>query len=101
MTTVIVRDPDGPTSVWVFVGGELVEAVESCINAGAGWDWKEHRDEMLAGASPVAHELLLTLLDGSPGGVYVEGRDGRPWLDLSLEDVRGAFSRGACGTTVR
>ncbi|MDV6247025.1 hypothetical protein [Rhodococcus opacus] len=81
---VIVRDPDGPTSVWVFVGGEPVEAVESCIDAGAGWDWDdwtEHRDEMLAGASPAARELLLTLLDGPPGGVYVEGRDDRPWLD--------------------
>ncbi|WP_257016472.1 hypothetical protein [Rhodococcus sp. ACS1] len=37
-------------------------------------------DEMLAGAS-AARELLLTLLDGPPGGVYVEGRDDRPWLD--------------------
>ena len=26
-------------------------------------------------------ELLLTLLDGPPGGVYVEGRDDRSWLD--------------------
>ncbi len=26
-------------------------------------------------------ELLLTLLDGPPGGQYVEGRDDRPWLD--------------------
>ncbi|ABH00649.1 hypothetical protein RHA1_ro11002 (plasmid) [Rhodococcus jostii RHA1] len=81
---VIVRDPDGPTSVWVFVGGEAVEVAESCIDAGAGWDWEdwtEHRDEMLAGASPAARELLLTLFDGPPGGVYVEGRDGRPWLD--------------------
>ncbi|MDV7357668.1 hypothetical protein R4282_32255 [Rhodococcus oxybenzonivorans] len=78
---IILRDPDWPTSVWVFVEGEPVEVVESCVDAGAGWEWKEHRDELLAGASPAARDLLLKLLDGPPGGVYVEGREDRPWVD--------------------
>ncbi|WP_257890313.1 hypothetical protein [Rhodococcus sp. USK10] len=80
---VLVRDPDGPTDAWVFVDGKPVDAVVSCVDAGAGWDWdwKQHRDEVLAQASPAARELLRTVLDGPPGGVYVEGRDGAPWLD--------------------
>jgi hypothetical protein len=84
---IIVRDPDGPTSLWILIEGVPVEVVESCIDAGAGWDWedwKEHRDEMLAGASPAARELLLKMLDGSPGGVYVEGREDRPRVDPAL-----------------
>ena len=51
-----------------------VEAVECCIDAGAGWEWEdwcEHRDEMLAGASAAARELLRTLLDGPPVGGYM------------------------------
>lgn len=83
---VIVRDPDGPTSLWILIDGEPVEVVESCVDAGAGWeweDWAEHRDLILGRASPAARELLLTLLDGSPGGVYVSGREDRPWLDLA------------------
>lgn len=66
---VVVRDPDGPTSVWVFVGGEPVEVAESCIDAGAGWDWEdwtEHRDEMLAGASPAARDAARRGLCGGP-----------------------------------
>ncbi|MFC9841272.1 hypothetical protein ACFVKB_47135 [Rhodococcus sp. NPDC127530] len=81
---VLVRDPDGPTHVWVFIDGAPVEAVESCVDAGAGWDWEdwcEHRDELLTGASAAARELLFEVLDGPPGGVYVEGREDRPWLD--------------------
>lgn len=68
---VVVRDPDGPTEVPGPDNGEPVEVAESCIDAGAGWDWddwKEHRGDMLAGASPAAREPMLTLLDGPPAG---------------------------------
>ncbi|MFZ2175682.1 MAG: hypothetical protein WAW17_16920 [Rhodococcus sp. (in: high G+C Gram-positive bacteria)] len=82
--TVIVRDPDGPTDVWVFAAGEPVEPAPSCIDAGAGWvweDWCAHRDWMLENASPAAWELMHELLDNPPGGNYVESRNDRPWLD--------------------
>ncbi|CAG7589124.1 hypothetical protein ACVH9Z_23670 [Rhodococcus opacus] len=45
-----------------------------------GMDLFSPRTE-LAGAARAARELLLGLLDGPPGGTYVEGRDDRPWLD--------------------
>ncbi len=41
----------------------------------------------LAGAARAARELLLGLLDGPPGGTYVEGRDDRPWLDPEAQVV--------------
>ncbi|WP_370185120.1 hypothetical protein [Rhodococcus wratislaviensis] len=73
----------------MFVDGNPVDTVVSCVDAdadadadaGAGWvweDWCEHRDEMLAKASPAVREVLLEVLDGPPGGVYVEGREDRP-----------------------
>ncbi|MDT2004053.1 hypothetical protein FXW78_03410 [Rhodococcus opacus] len=46
----------------------------------SGWTCFSPRTE-LAGAARAARELLLGLLDGPPGGTYVEGRDDRPWLD--------------------
>ena len=67
---VLVRDPDVPTDAGVFVGGEPVDAVVSCVDAGAVWDWedwKAHRDEVLAQASAAARVLLRAVLDGPPG----------------------------------
>ncbi|MGV9862645.1 hypothetical protein [Rhodococcus koreensis] len=68
---VLVRDPDGRTDRrLVFVDGKPVDAVVSCVDARAGWDWedwKAHRDEVLAKASPAARVLLRAVLDGPPG----------------------------------
>lgn len=81
--TVIVRDPDGGTDEFVFVNGEQVVPQQYAIDAGAGWtweDWQEHRDWMLASASPAAAARLRQSLANPPGGKYVTGRGDEPWI---------------------
>ncbi len=84
-----VRDPDGPTAVHHTVLGTVPPhwaVSEFSVDAGAGheWeDWAAHRDECLTSASEALRPALLDALADPPGGKYIEGRDGRPWLDGS------------------
>lgn len=82
--SIVVRDPDGPTDVYVFVDGKPVESVEYVIDAGAGhyWeDWRETRDANLASASVGAvRETLEDMYVDPPGGEYVEDRERADWL---------------------
>lgn len=82
--TIVVRDPDGPTDVYVFVDGVPVESVEYVIDAGAGhwWEsWRETRDANLAAASSeTVRAALVEAYDDPPGGQYVEDREDAGWL---------------------
>ncbi|PCK23257.1 hypothetical protein [Rhodococcus qingshengii] len=80
---VIVRDPDGGTTVEAFLGGKPILATEYVIDAGSGGDWegwKETRDENLAAASPKVRTALLSAYDDPPGGNYVRDRGDEPWI---------------------
>lgn len=84
LEVIVVRDPDGPSEIEVFLDGVPVRPTEYVIDAGAGWhwdDWTEARDANLATASPAARTALLSRYDNPPGGQYVEDRDDAPWLD--------------------
>lgn len=84
---VIVRDPDGGTYTNAGAFGAPVpdRLVSECVvDAGAGfeWDsWVEHRDAELAAASPRMRAVVADAFADPPGGKYVEGREGRDWLD--------------------
>lgn len=83
LEVIVVRDPDGPAHIETFLGGEPIDATEFVIDAGAGWeweDWVEARDANLAAVSPGARAALLGHYDDPPGGNYIEGRDGEPWI---------------------
>jgi|GEM_PF-667289 len=85
-----VRDPDGPTTVELTVLG-MVPPVgtvsEYAVDAGAGHEWEswvEHRDGSLASASDAMRPMLLDAFSEPPGGWrYIEGCEGRDWLDGS------------------
>jgi hypothetical protein len=81
---VVVRDPDGPIDVHVFVDGVEKVVREFRIDAGAGWswdDWKDSRNENLSAASASARRVMLTVYADPPGGNYVEDRNDAQWLD--------------------
>ena len=82
--TIVVRDPDGPTDVYVFVDGVPVKSAEYVIDAGAGWDWEDwraRRDANLAAASSDTVRTALTAVySDPPGGQYVEDREDAGWL---------------------
>lgn len=81
--TIVVRDPDGDTETYLFVDGRPVEPTEYGIDPSRGWvwdEWCEHRDEMLAAASPAVRERLLEILADPPGGREIKDRDDRPWI---------------------
>ncbi|WP_405139287.1 hypothetical protein [Nocardia sp. NBC_01388] len=81
--TVIVRDPDGPTAVRVFIDGVEAQATNFTIDAGAGWtweDWATARDTNLSAASPAAGKVLLKVYADPPGGEGIAGRGGHGWL---------------------
>jgi hypothetical protein len=86
---VVVRDPDGPVDIHVFIDGVITPVTEFVIDAGAGWcwaDWKRCRDRNLSAASPSARRAMLAAYADPPGGRYVEGRGEAQWLD----EVSGA-----------
>lgn len=74
---VVVRDPDGPDEVNVFVGGEPATDQVSVVrvDAGAGWtaeEWHTACQTALVGASPQAG-LIITAAYNSPtalGGLH-------------------------------
>ncbi len=72
----VIRDPDGPAVVRVFIDGrEHADVTEYSVDAGAGWDrtdWDTHRDELLAAATPgpVTDALIAAFAD-PPGVEYV------------------------------
>ncbi|MBF6238887.1 hypothetical protein IU474_17690 [Nocardia otitidiscaviarum] len=71
---VVVRDPDGPTDVRIFVDGMEVPATLFPVDAGAGWTWAEWmrtRDVNLALASPAARAALLHIYANVPGERYI------------------------------
>ena len=91
---IVVRDPDGPTEIEVFVSGTPVDSAEYVIDAGSGWqweDWVEARDENLATASPTVRAALLRHYDDPPGGQYVDDRDDAPWIDPARQDDEGGL----------
>ena len=86
----VVRDPDGPTTVTTAVAGVAAEPLgvqEIHVDAGAGWqweDWTQHRDEAIGGVSAALHDGVVAAFSDPPGGQYVDGRDGQPWLPEGL-----------------
>ncbi|WP_032381034.1 hypothetical protein [Rhodococcoides fascians] len=81
---IVLLDPDGTPEIHVLIDGRPVDSSDVVIDATAGhdWDdWKQIRDEALNAATPAARQILEGFYDDPPGGEYVEGRDGRPWLD--------------------
>ncbi|MCU1641080.1 MAG: hypothetical protein JWN03_1355 [Nocardia sp.] len=80
---VIVRNPDGPTKVRVFINGIETPITDFTVDAGAGWtwdDWASARDVNLAAASPTARERLLAAYADPPGGEFITDREGTAWL---------------------
>ncbi|PBC38499.1 hypothetical protein CJ179_38540 [Rhodococcus sp. ACS1] len=86
-----VRDPDGYESEPdMFLDGEKISEDGPVkihyyeIDAGAGheWeDWKAHRDESLANASPAVREKLRAAFDNPPGSHCITGKpDDEPWV---------------------
>lgn len=86
----VVRDPDGPTTVTTAIAGTWAPERDvdvTHVDAGAGWewtDWVEHRDQSLSTVSKALRERVVEAFDGPPGGGYITGRDGRPWLSGGL-----------------
>ncbi len=81
---VVVRDPDGPVAITVFVDGVEHSATDYTVDAGAGWTWEEwveSRDHNLANASPAAQALLASAYNRPPGSRYVDKSDHVDWLD--------------------
>ncbi|BDT98376.1 hypothetical protein IFM12276_14050 [Nocardia sputorum] len=81
---VVVRDPDGPVDVHIFIGGVQTSATVLTIDAGAGWcwaDWKHCRDRNLSAASPSARRTMLAAYADPPGGGYVVDRGEVQWLN--------------------
>ncbi|MFL0243548.1 hypothetical protein [Mycobacterium sp. SMC-17] len=70
---VIVRDPDGPTEVYVYLNGTEVtdtDIVEYVVDAAAGHtsaEFHQARDAALATASPAAAAQLATVYADPPG----------------------------------
>lgn len=86
----VVRDPDGPTTVTVALAGVLADPLglrETHVDAGAGWEWEgwtEYRDTAVANVRPPLRDHLLAAFGNPPGGRYIEGRDEQPWLPEGL-----------------
>ncbi|WP_327144698.1 hypothetical protein [Nocardia sp. NBC_01327] len=81
---VIVRDPDGPSVIRVFIDGAEAPITEFTVDARAGWtwnDWVAARDVNLAAASPAARERLFAAYADPPGGEFITGREGTAWLE--------------------
>lgn len=81
---VILRDPDGPLEVQVFIDGIPYTATEYVIDAGAGWtwdEWKESRDTSLTATSGATRAILLDWYSDPPGGEYIDGHNTEHWLD--------------------
>jgi hypothetical protein len=81
---VIVRDPDGPVDVHVFIDGVEHAATEFTVDAGAGWtwdEWKDARDWTLATASSAARATLLGAYAHPPGGEHIDKPYEASWLD--------------------
>ncbi|WP_216900437.1 hypothetical protein [Nocardia alni] len=81
---IVVRDPDGPVQITVFVDGVEHPAVEHVIDAGVGWEWKtwkESRNKTLDYASPAARSVLKSAYTCPPGGKYIQKPDSARWLD--------------------
>ncbi len=82
----VVRDPDGPTTVTAALGGVAADPLglqKIHVDAGAGWEWEDwahHRDAAIASASTALHDAVTEAFDNPPGGQYVVGREGHPWL---------------------
>ena len=94
---IAVRDPDGGTDLYLFVDGEQVEAQETIVDAGAGYDrdsWKEARDTNLANASDNAWVLLRGVYADPPGGEYVSDRDDADWLEGVPEVADADWPKG-------
>ncbi|MBF6202860.1 hypothetical protein IU483_01865 [Streptomyces gardneri] len=84
MEAVIIRNPDGPIDVHVFIDGLEVPITEFVIDAGAGWDWtdwKRCRDRNLSAASSSARLAMLAAYADPPGGRHVSDRGEAHWLD--------------------
>ncbi|WP_306362585.1 hypothetical protein [Nocardia sp. CC227C] len=72
---VVVRDPDGPTEVSIFIDGSAVEATQFTVDAGAGWtraEWTRAREDNLTLASPAARATLARAYANVPGGRYID-----------------------------
>lgn len=85
---ILVRDPDGETSLQLFADGVRVpfdEIAEYVIDAGHGYtwdDWKDSRDWALQLASTRAvRNALLDAYADPPGGQYVDKPADVEWLD--------------------
>ncbi|MCC3329690.1 hypothetical protein [Nocardia abscessus] len=81
---VVLRHPDGPIDVRIFIDGVETAITEFTLDAGAGWcwaDWKHSRDRNLSAASPAARQAMLAAYADPPGGRYVEDRSESQWLD--------------------
>ncbi|MEV6254461.1 hypothetical protein AB0L97_14520 [Nocardia sp. NPDC051911] len=80
----MVRDPDGPVDVRVFIDGVEASITEFTIDAGAGWcwaDWTRCRNQNLAAAFASARQALLAVYADPPGGSYIADRGDAQWLD--------------------
>ncbi len=81
---VVIRNPDGPVDLHIFIDGLETPITEFLIDAGAGWhwaDWKYCRDRNLSAASPSARLAMLAAYADPPGGRYVRDRGEAHWLD--------------------
>lgn len=86
---IVVRDPDGPTEIQVFVDGFPRTVTEYHVDPGAGWtwtDWTRARDDNLANASHAARAALRKVYANPPGGEYISDRGGASWLDAAEPD---------------
>ena len=95
--TIVVRDPDGDTSVETFVDGEPASTdnvTEYEIDAGRGYDWSDwcaSRDFDLAAAShPKVRAALEEAYDDPPGGKYIDKPEDAGWLDPYVEEAEEA-----------